>query len=315
LTTEVGSPGGLDAAAAAAARDASIRRRAYLTTGGLVIAAMVVFGPILHFMVIHWRIKPDYSHGFLVAPLAVYFAWERRGRLRRTPIEPSWWGLVPLFLGSLALAIGRLGVELMAMRTAFPLTVIGLVLLLLGVRVFQVLAFPLLFLFLMIPLPQSLVNVIAFPLQLVAADLAVSSLHAIGVSALREGNIIHLAVKGGDATTQLFVAEACSGLRSLMALGTLGVVFAYFFRRNAVERVIIVLSTIPIAILVNAFRVGLTGFLTYHWGKGAAEGWIHQTEGFFTFGLAFGLLLVEAWLLHLFWPRAWRRGSARRQPA
>jgi exosortase len=285
---------------AAAARAAVERRRAWLATAALGAATVGVFAPILYYMFIHWKVVPDYSHGFLVAPLAAYFAWERRGRLRRTPVEPSWWGCVPLALGTLALAIGRLGVELTAMRTGFVLTLIGLVILLLGRQVFRVLAFPLLFLFLMVPLPQSLVNVIAFPLQLIAADLAVDSLHAVGIPALREGNIIHL------ASTQLFVAEACSGLRSLMALGTLAVVFAYFFRRNAVERAVIVLSAIPIAILVNAFRVGLTGYLTHRFGEGAAEGVIHQTEGFFTFGLAFALLLLEAWLLQLFWPRAWR---------
>ena len=221
-------------------------------------------------------------------------------QLRRTPVEPSWWGLLPLALGSLALAIGRLGVELTAMRSGFVLTLIGLVILLLGRQVFRVLAFPLLFLFMMVPLPQSLVNVIAFPLQLIAADLAVDSLYLIGIPALREGNIIHL------ANTPLFVAEACSGLRSLMALGTLGVVFAYFFRRNPLERIVIVLSTIPIAILVNAFRVALTGYLTHRFGEGVTEGLIHQTEGFFTFGLAFALLLFEAWMLQLFWPRTWR---------
>jgi len=297
LTTDVGTPESVDAAAARAAVE---QRRAWLTTAALGAATVGVFAPILYYMFIHWKVVPDYSHGFLVAPLAAYFAWERRGRLRRTPVEPSWWGCVPLALGTLALAIGRLGVELTAMRTGFVLTLIGLVILLLGRQVFRVLAFPLLFLFLMVPLPQSLVNVIAFPLQLIAADLAVDSLHAIGIPALREGNIIHL------ASTQLFVAEACSGLRSLMALGTLAVVFAYFFRRNAVERAVIVLSAIPIAILVNAFRVGLTGYLTHRFGEGAAEGVIHQTEGFFTFGLAFALLLLEAWLLQLFWPRAWR---------
>ena len=303
MTTDVGTPEGVDAATA---RAASAQRRAWLATACLVAAAVGVFAPILYYMLIHWKAVPDYSHGFLVAPLAAYFAWERRAQLRRASVEPSWWGCIPLAIGTLALAIGRLGVELMAMRTAFVLTLIGLVLLLLGRQVFRVLAFPLLFLFLMVPLPQSLVNVIAFPLQLIAADLAVDSLHALGIPALREGNIIHL------ASTQLFVAEACSGLRSLMALGTLAVVFAYFFRRNAVERLVIVLSAIPIAILVNAFRVGLTGYLTHRFGEGAAEGLIHQTEGFFTFGLAFALLLVEAWLLQLFWPRAWRaRGSVR----
>jgi len=189
----------------------------------------------------------------------------------------------------------------MAMRTAFVLTLIGLVLLLLGWRVFRVLAFPMLFLFLMIPLPQSLVNTITFPLQLIASDLAMTPLYWLQIPALREGNIIHL------AGTQLLVAEACSGLRSLMALGTLGVVFAYFFRKNMIERIVIVASALPIAILVNAFRVALTGYLTHRFGEVAAQGVIHQTEGFFTFGLAFGLLLVEAWLLKMFWPRSWRR--------
>jgi len=193
----------------------------------------------------------------------------------------------------------------MAMRTAFVLTVNGLVLLLLGRAVFRVLAFPLLFLFLMVPLPQSLVNVVAFPLQLVAADLAVQGLHWLGIPALREGNIIHLANR-----QPLFVAEACSGLRSLMALGTLAVVFAYFFRKTAAERILIVLSAIPIAIAVNAFRVGLTGYLTHALGTQAAEGWIHQTEGFFTFGIALILLFVEAALLQRFWPRRRRARPA-----
>jgi len=266
-----------------------------------VVVAIGIFAPILYHMVIHWKVVADYSHGFLVAPLALYFAWERRDALARTAIDPSWWGVAPLVAGTLALAVGRLGVELMAMRTAFVLTLHGLVLLLLGQRVYRVLLFPLFFLFLMVPLPQSLVNVIAFPLQLVAADFAVSSLYALGVPALREGNIIHL------AETQLFVAEACSGLRSLMALGTLAVVFAYFFRSNWIERGVIVISALPIAIFVNAFRVALTGYLTHNFGEKAAEGVIHTTEGFFTFGLAFALLLLEAWLLQVFWPKSWRR--------
>jgi exosortase len=213
-------------------------------------------------------------------------------------------GLIPLALGALALTIGRLGVELMAMRTAFVLTICGLHLLLLGRQVTRILAFPLLFLFMMVPLPQSLVNVVAFPLQLIAAKFAVGSLHLLHVPVLLEGNILHLA--GG---TQLFVHEACSGLRSLMALGTLGVVFAYFFRKNWIERAIIVLSAIPIAILVNAFRVAVTGFLSHQYGPSFAEGAIHETEGFVTFGLAMGLLMFEAWLLSQFWPGRWRKPS------
>ncbi|MBW2578540.1 MAG: exosortase/archaeosortase family protein [Deltaproteobacteria bacterium] len=282
------------------ARDARERRTSILYAGGASALAFGIFGPILYYMVQHWRAVDDYSHGFLVVPLSLYFAWERRGDLQRATIRPSWWGLLPLALGSLALMIGRLGVELTAMRVSFVLTLIGLQILLLGREVFRILAFPLIFLFFMVPLPQSFVNVVAFPLQLIAADFAVETLHLLHIPALREGNIIHL------ANTQLFVAEACAGLRSLMALGTLAVVFAYFFRKNPIERAIIVASAIPIAICVNAFRVALTGILSHRMGAAAAQGLIHQTEGFVTFGLAFGLLLVAAWLLSVFWPRRWR---------
>src|SRR5262249_60440252 len=138
-------------------------------------------------------------------------------------------------------------------------------------------------LFLMVPLPQSLVNVIAFPLQLIAADLAVNTLHFFGLPVLREGNILHL------PATRLFVAEACSGLRSLTALGTLGVVFAYFFRTSRLERIVLVASTIPIAVLVNASRVALTGGLTSQLGPALAGGTIHQTGGVFTFRQALRL--------------------------
>lgn len=275
----------------------SDRRFAVASAAGTSALATLVFAPILYFMFLHWGNDANYSHGFLIPPLALYFAFERRARLRRTPIEPSWWGLAPLALGALSLLVGRLGVELMSMRIAFVLTLMGLNLLLLGWPMFRVLAFPLCFLFLMVPLPQSLVNVVAFPLQLIAADIAVSTLQFFDNPVLREGNIIHL--PGGP----LFVDQACSGLRSLMALGTLGVVFAYFFRKTWYERAILVASTLPIAVLVNGFRVWLTSWLSLHYGQEMATGVIHQTEGFFTFGMAFALLLAEARLLQLVFSR------------
>ncbi|MBT37544.1 MAG: exosortase/archaeosortase family protein [Myxococcota bacterium] len=302
MTTKMGHPSGLPARPGF---DPSERRFAVGATALTLTVALGIFTPIIYHMVLHWKIVPDYSHGFLIAPLAAYFAWERRDMVARTPIEPSWWGVVPLLIGTLALTIGRLGVELMAMRTGVVLTVNGLVLLLMGRQVYRVFAFPLWFLFLMVPLPQSLANTITFPLQLVASDLAMQPLYWLQIPAMREGNIIHMA----DA--QLLVAEACSGLRSVMALGTLGVVFAYFFRRRWAERLVLIVSTLPIAILVNAFRVALTGVLTHQFGEEAASGMIHSTEGFFTFGLAFALLLLEAALIERLWTR-WRakRGSA-----
>lgn len=276
------------------------RTRMLVAAWVLGLAAVAVYGEILFNMTRHWAQVDDYSHGFVVAPLAAYFAWERRDALRRAPVEGSWWGLVPMIAATALLAVGRLGVELTTMRWSFVLVLMGLVLLVLGRRLFRILAFPLGFLFLMVPLPVSLVNVVAFPLQLIAARAAVAMLHGLDVPVLLEGNIIHL------ARTELFVAEACSGLRSLMALVTLGVVFAYFFRKSWIDRAILVASTIPIAIAVNALRIALTGLLAHHFGTRMATGAIHEFQGAITFGVAFLLLLGEASLLS--------RLDARRSP-
>lgn len=261
-------------------------------TCGAIVLLLGIYFPILRIMVQHWSAVEDYQHGFLIAPLALYFAWERRWDLEEARIQGSWLGLAPLAIGLVSLAIGRLGTELMTMRSAFVFTLIGLVLLLLGREVFRILAFPLFFLFLMVPLPQSLLNTVAFPLQLIAAKAAVVSLQQLGIPALVEGNIIHL------AHAQLFVHEACSGLRSLMALITLGVVFAHFFKRGVLwVQLVLVASTIPIAIAVNSFRVALTGYLTHHFGESVATGAIHDFQGIITFGMAFLILLGEGRLI------------------
>ena len=284
------SPRPAQAPEAAASKD---RFLLYATCGAIVLLLGIYF-PILRIMVEHWAAVEDYQHGFLIAPLAVYFAYERRWDLEEARIEGSWIGVVPLTIGLLSLAIGRLGVELMTMRSAFVFSLMGIVLLLLGREVFKILAFPLFFLFLMVPLPQSVVNTIAFPLQLIAAKVAVASLQQLGIPALVEGNIIHL------AHTELFVHEACSGLRSLMALITLGVVFAHFFKRGVLwVQIVLVASTIPIAIAVNAFRVALTGFLTHYFGPEAAGGVVHDFQGVFTFGMAFFTLLGEGRLIEI----------------
>ena len=271
------------------------RRTSVYVACGLIVALFGIYFPILRNMVHHWSIVEDYQHGFIVAPLALFFAYERRWDLEEAQIKGSWLGLLPLLIGLASLTIGRLGTELMTMRWGFVFTLIGLVVLLLGREIFKILAFPLLFLFLMVPLPQSLVNTVAFPLQLWAARFAVFSLQELGIPALVEGNIIHL------AHTELFVHEACSGLRSLMALVTLGVVFAHFFKRGVLWiQILLVASTIPIAIFVNAFRVALTGYLAHHFGEEAAGGLIHDFQGIFTFGMAFFILLGEGRLIEFF---------------
>jgi exosortase len=270
------------------------RRKLVYGTCALIFVLIGIYFPILRNMVHHWSVVEDYQHGFIVGPLALWFAYERRWDLEDAPIRGSWLGLVPLFIGLASLTIGRLGTELMTMRAAFVFTLIGLVLLLLGREVFKILAFPLFFLFLMVPLPQSLVNTIAFPLQLIAAKAAVWSLQELSIPALVEGNIIHL------AHAELFVADACSGLRSLMALVTLGVVFAHFFKPGVLwVQILLIASTIPIAIFVNSFRVALTGFLAHQFGEEFATGAIHDFQGVFTFAVAFFLLLGEGRLLDI----------------
>jgi len=272
----------------------SSRRTSVYVTCGLIVALFGVYFPILSNMVHHWSLVEDYQHGFIIAPLAVWFAYERRWDLENARISGSWLGLLPLVIGLTSLTIGRLGTELMTMRSGFIFTLIGFVLLLLGKDVFKILAFPLGFLFLMVPLPQSLVNTVAFPLQLIAAQFAVVSLQELGIPALVEGNIIHL------AHTELFVHEACSGLRSLMALITLGVVFAHFFKSDSLPiQLFLVGSTIPIAIFVNAFRVALTGYLAHHFGEEAAGGPVHDFQGIMTFGMAFFMLLAEGRLIEI----------------
>ena len=264
------------------------KRTTVYVTCGIIVALFGIYLPILRNMVHHWSVVEDYQHGFIIAPLALFFAYERRWDLQVAPVSGSWLGLIPLVIGLTSLTIGRLGTELMTMRSGFIFTLIGIILLLLGKEVFKILAFPLGFLFLMVPLPQSLTNTVAFPLQLMAAKTAVLSLQEIGIPALVEGNIIHL------AHTELFVHEACSGLRSLMALVTLGVVFAYFFKAGPRwVQLFLVASTIPIAIFANAFRVALTGYLAHNFGEEAAGGLIHDFQGIITFGMAFFILLGE----------------------
>jgi exosortase len=270
-----------------------LRQRTLLAIGLTLALFTYVYYPILYNMFLNWRFNPDYSHGLLVVPLSLYFAYGKTPQLRKAKIEGSWWGVAILAVGVASLCVGVLGGLLTALRSGYVFALMGLVLLLAGRRIFKILLFPMMFLFLMVPLPQSLVNIIAFPLQLIAAGWAVGSLQSFGIPALLEGNIIHL------AHTQLFVAEACSGLRSLMALLTLGVVLAQFFRAGRMfQQSVLVASTIPIAIVVNAVRVAITGVLAHNFGRETATGVIHEFQGLITFSMAFILLLGEARLLN-----------------
>jgi exosortase len=227
-------------------------------------------------LVRQWAADEDYTHGFLIRALAP---------------NPSALGVALLTLGLLMLIVGRVGAELFLQRFSLIVVLAGLVWLMLGTRFLLELAFPIVFLVFMVPLPAIVMNAIAFPLQLFAAQTASFCMETAGIPVLREGNTIVL------ANTTLEVAEACSGIRSLQALLALGAVYGYFTQKLAWKRWALVLLSIPIAIAANAFRVAGTGFLAHYIGPEAAQGFYHSFAGWIVFVVAFVLLLAVGTLL------------------
>ena len=244
-------------------------------------------------MVQDWANDENYSHGFLIPVIAAYILWTRKAELREAAAlgRSSVVGLLLCLLGLALLVVGRAGAELFLQRASLVLLLMGGTLWLWGRPVFRIAAFPLLFLFFMVPLPYLIYDSIAFPLKLFAARVATESLFYVGVPVFREGNIIHL------ASQTLEVADACSGIRSLLSLISLGVVYAYFTEAQVWKRVVIVASTVPIAIAANAFRVTGTGILTHYVSPEAAEGFFHTFSGWLVFVVAFVLLFAVGGLL------------------
>ncbi len=255
----------------------------------LVLVAL--YAQVAPGLVRQWAAEEDYTHGFLILPLALYFVWERREALKALEQRPAVLGAVLLSLGLLMLVVGSVGAELFLQRFSVIVVIGGLTWLILGTRFLRELAFPIAFLVFMIPLPAIVMNAIAFPLQLFAAQTASFCMETAGIPVLREGNTIVL------ANTTLEVAEACSGIRSLQALLALGAVYGYFTQKVAWKRWALVLLSIPIAIAANAFRVAGTGFLAHYIGPEAAQGFYHSFAGWIVFVVAFVLLLAVGTLL------------------
>jgi exosortase len=270
----------------------------------VTLAAIVVYFPVLSSLVSQWASDENYSHGFLIVPFAVYFAWARRASLAAAPLQPSFLGLA-IVAGSLILLIaGLFGAELFLARVSLIGVIAGTILFLFGWRHLRLLAFPIALLILMVPLPALVFNQIAFPLQLFASRVGELVLTTAGIPVLRQGNILEL------STMRLEVAQACSGIRSLVSLVTLGVILGKLNEPRRWARVVLALAAVPIAIVENAARVAGTG-LAAHWiGPQAAEGFVHTFSGWVMFVLAFALLLVTQRALATEWPFAWRRERA-----
>jgi len=235
---------------------------------------VLCYAPVLWALAQQWNDNPDMGHGFFVPLIAGWIAWRQRDKLLRQPPRPNWWGLVVVSLAAVQLYVATLGAELFLARTAFIESLIGMVLLFGGVAWVRTLVFPLFLLFFMVPIPAILYNRITFPLQIFASQVAATTLSALQIPVLSDGNVLELADR------KLFVVEACSGIRSLLSLSFLCLVYGYFFEKRKRVRILLFLAAIPVAIMANAGRVALTGVLTSinpDWAEGflhAASGWV-----------------------------------------
>jgi len=255
--------------------------------------ALLLYAGVLARLALQWWRDPNFSHGFFVPLISLWIVWNRRNQLREVVIAPSNLGLLFIVWALLQLVVGVVGAEVFLARTSFVVLLGGLVLFFLGWKWLRSIAFPWLFLLMGIPLPAIVFNEIAFPLQLLASSLATSLLRACDVPLLREGNIITL------ASVTLEVAEACSGIRSLVTLVTLALVYGYFLEKNLTRRIILAFSAIPIAIVANAFRIFGTGICAEYWDPSKAEGFFHEFSGWVVFVLSLFLLLGTHALLKL----------------
>lgn len=245
----------------------------------------ILFAPVLRGMSIEWFHDDDMGHGIFVPFVAAWIAWQKRGELAAAPVQPCRWGIVILLWGFAQLIAGTLGVELFVARTAFVISMAGLVITVWGWQVFRILAFPILLLAFMIRIPAILYSQVTFPLQLLASQVAEAALSLAGIPVYREGNILEL------PSQRLSVVEACSGIRSLLSLGFISLVYGFFFEKKMWVRAALVAGTVPIAIAANAFRVTMTGFLS-EFQRELAEGFFHAVEGWVIFMVALVLLVA-----------------------
>jgi exosortase len=240
-----------------------------------------LYHSVLSSLVRQWASDDNYSHGFFVLPLAIFFAWERRHALAAVSPRPSLAGLGLIAISLALLIAGLLGVELFLTRISLVGTVAGIVLFVWGREPARILAFPLAFLLFMVPLPAIVFNQIALPLQLLASSVGEATIRLAGIPVLREGNVLKL------PATSLEVVEACSGIRSLVSLTMVAVLLGYFTERGTRARVLIALSAVPIAIFANAIRVAGTGVAAQWIGPSAARGFFHTFSGWLMFVVAF----------------------------
>lgn len=258
---------------------------------GLVL---LLYASALKHLVGQWWSDPDYSHGFFVPLFSGYVLWRQRKSWMKTEVKPSNIGLLAMLAAVGLLLLGSLGAELFTTRFSLLILLAGIVLFLAGWKFLRAVSFPLAFLLFMIPLPAIVYNQITFPLQLLASHFATFWLELVHVPVLRDGNILMF------SNYSLEVVEACSGIRSLLALISLAVIYGYFLERQLWVRISLVVLMVPIAIVSNATRIMGAGMMAHRFGPSAAEGFLHEFSGWVIFVVAMLLLFAMHWILRCF---------------
>jgi exosortase len=260
----------------------------------IVTLLITIYFRIAIKLFVDWYNIPDYSHGFLVPLFSIFLVWDKRKALSNTKVEQSWSGISLILFAIVLLILGVYGVDLFTSRISFVVMLCGLVWTFFGRTMLRELSFPLLVLLLAIPFPAIVFNQITFPLQLMASRLASEILPWLGVPVLQEGNVIQLPIM------KLEVAEACSGIRSLMSLFTLAVFYGYFLEKTTARRITLALASIPIAVAANVVRIVGTGLCVQYWDPQKALGFFHEFSGWVMFVVSLFCLYLIHRIMRLF---------------
>lgn len=239
----------------------------------------------------NWFTKEEYSHGIFIPVLSLFLIWQKRDVLARIPTQASWHGVWLTTLGIVIYFLGEISAITAITQFSLVMVLAGLTLSVTGWSYFRHIWIAFLFLIFTIPLPQVIYQDISQLSQLVSSSLGVVIIRLFDISVYLEGNVIDL------GSMKLQVVEACSGLRYLFPLMSLAFISAYFYRDVMWKRALIFLSSIPIAVLLNSLRIGLIGVTVEYWGREAAEGLLHDFEGWAMFMACMSVMVAEMWLL------------------
>jgi exosortase A len=260
------------------------KRLAILAVGCLVFIFILAYFPVWKSLVLFWASSDDYSHGFLIVPIAFYIMWKKRQKLIIVPVQHSWWGLFILILSLMAYVGARYAEILTIASISMIFALAGTVIFLFGFRIFKEISFPLFLLIFMIPIPSQIYTTLTIPLQLFVSMVSTGVGDLIGIPVYREGNVIHLP----DRTFQ--VVRACSGLRSMVALMTLSAVFGYFTLQKMSLRTVLFFTGMPAAVCVNIIRVTVMIIVFHYLDIDLSAGSMHTIFGVLIYLLA--LLII-----------------------